>query len=402
MFVKEKNKTCIWIALIILSAGLFIENLAERVNSYNATVLAFSYKYGFGSRSLIGTIYQGLNDFLPMNLNTYASVNHFVFIITILFTVAVLAFCKFVICRVDIEKTGAWMLLFLFVIFTVPTFAGYYNFGRLDLYMVLLDLLGVVLIVKDKGLWFLIPIMAVGVMVHQAYVFMYANVLLVLLFFRWMETGEKKYRNIFILCLLTVSVLFLWFNFWGRAIESPYVDEIIKNAKAMTYKHKYHKDVVRAEILGVDLTKEEWEYHIRNFIELPFFLLMFSPFIFQLIRIVKKIKISISQISLRKKLGYLAVVVGPMTIVPLYIMKVDFGRWTYAVIFYYLVISMALLMMKDTIYTFSIGEVYSEILMYGKWLPAFLVLYGFLFTPFTDLSIDAISYSFYSLWGLEL
>ena len=195
--------------------------------------------------------------------------------------------------------------------------------------------------------------------------------------------------------------MFLWFNFWGRAIESPYVDEIVENAKAMTYKHKYHKDVVRAEILGVDLTKEEWEYHIRNFIEVPFFLLMFSPFIFQLIRIGKKIKISISQISLRKKLGYLAVVAGPMTILPLYIMKVDFGRWTYAVIFYFLVISMALLMMKDTIYTFSIGEVYSEMLMYGKWLPAFLVLYGFLFTPFTDLSIDAISYSFYSLWGLE-
>ena len=401
MFVKEKSKTYIWFALIILSVGLFIENIAERVNSYNATVLAFSYKYGFGSRSLIGTIYQGLNDLLPINLNTYAAVNQFVFIITILFTVAILAFCEFVICRVDIEKTGAWMLLFLFVIFTVPTFAGYYNFGRLDLYMVFLDLLGVVLILKDKGLWLLIPIMAAGVMVHQAYVFMYANVLLVLLFFRWMETSEKKYRNAFILCLVTVSVLFLWFNFLGRAIESPYVDEIIKNAKAMTYKHKYHKDVVRAEILGVDLTKEEREYHIRNFIELPFFLCAFSPYIFLLGRIFKKIHRSVYKGEIRKKLGWFAVIVGSLTILPLYVMKVDFGRWTYAVIFYYFIVFMTLLMKHQKQMENVFREVYIQLHDIGSFFPAALVVYGMVFTPFTDLSINALSYWFYSLFGLE-
>lgn len=49
------------------------------------TMMAFSYKYGFISRGLIGTIYQGLDKILPVNMMTYQACVGYTLVITMLF-----------------------------------------------------------------------------------------------------------------------------------------------------------------------------------------------------------------------------------------------------------------------------------------------------------------------------
>ena len=72
-------------ACIVFVIILAIRFYGEQVNAINSTMLAFSYKYGFVSRGLIGSVYQILDALLPVNLYTYDSVMIFTGIVTGIF-----------------------------------------------------------------------------------------------------------------------------------------------------------------------------------------------------------------------------------------------------------------------------------------------------------------------------
>ena len=81
------------VILIVLSCAIFFLDYDERVLPYNSTILAFSYKYGFISRGLAGTIYQWLDSWIPANMITYEAVLYFTLIVTLLFYVLFFVFC---------------------------------------------------------------------------------------------------------------------------------------------------------------------------------------------------------------------------------------------------------------------------------------------------------------------
>ncbi len=148
----------------------------------------------------------------------------------------------------------------LLTIFTVPMFASHYNFGRLDIYCVFLSLLGAMLLIQGKAEWLLIPISALGVMVHQGYVFMFFNIILVLLMYKILSTEgkeRKKYITIFALSLLVACILFFWFELFAHANGNGIYEEIVASAKKLCKNRKIHQDVVDKEILGIDLTGRE-------------------------------------------------------------------------------------------------------------------------------------------------
>ena len=60
-------------------------------------------------------------------------------------------------------------------------FASQYNFGRLDVYCVMLSLFGAILLIIEKAEWLVVVFSALGVMVHQGNVFMFLNIILILL-----------------------------------------------------------------------------------------------------------------------------------------------------------------------------------------------------------------------------
>ena len=93
--MEEKNRKIKEFVLveILLGALLFLRYYEAWVHRINGTMMAFSYKYGFISRGLIGTIYQGLDKILPVNMMTYQACVGYTLVITMLFMQLVWALC---------------------------------------------------------------------------------------------------------------------------------------------------------------------------------------------------------------------------------------------------------------------------------------------------------------------
>lgn len=121
---KEKQiRRFMWM-LLLLSCAIFFLNYDERVLPYNSTILAFSYKYGFISRGLAGTIYQWLDAILPVNLIAYDMVLRFTLIVTIAFYALFFAFCYQCMKRCEGKYLGRVQYLILFyAVFVVSMFA---------------------------------------------------------------------------------------------------------------------------------------------------------------------------------------------------------------------------------------------------------------------------------------
>ncbi len=448
--MTDKKKKQFVMVMSVAAVFLLFYNLASRVNSYSTTLLAFTYKYGFIPRGLLGTIYQGLNDILPFDMNVYAAVNMFALTTTCIYTIFivwVLAIMLRYIYKyqesledISLNKdemqgfneanwNSTWGLIAFTMICAIPTFSGYYNFGRIDMFMLIMSLSAVVLLVKDKAIWIIVPLTALGEMFHEAYVFMYFSVVLVLLLHRVItkvveekeekQSGDaeknsslgdyiktaftnksvRKYSFVFIAAFIVVSVLFLYFRFGYAYGDKEVADKIYDTAYGMTYDNYVHKDVIRAEILGVDLTEEEMIYRAENFIEFPFFLILMSPFIGILIgfykRIFKYVKENYSgAVRTVMRFKYLVMVIGVMMLVPLYAMKVDYGRWCFAAVMYYCISILGMMALGDKVAIKAWRETISDLHKKCTFAPL-LIGYAFMLAPFTDLSIGKFCYQIY-------
>ena len=93
------------------------------MSEYNTSLYVLSYKYGFMSRGLIGTIWQWLDALLPFNLMNYYSIYN----MNMLFT-AVLYLFYFVMYYIMLrivpqsEKSNIKYLIIFLSIFTFPMF----------------------------------------------------------------------------------------------------------------------------------------------------------------------------------------------------------------------------------------------------------------------------------------
>lgn len=393
MEIAEKNKKIKEFVLveILFGAILFLRYYEAWVHRINGTMMAFSYKYGFISRGLIGSIYQGLDKILPVNMMNYQACVGYTLVITLLFYATVLGF--FVLClkkaRAEYVDAMRYIMLF-FTIFTVPMFASHYNFGRLDIYCVFLSILGVVLLIRGKAEWLLIPISALGVMVHQGYVFMFFNIILVLLMYKILSTEgreRQKYIAVFGLSLVVAAVLFFWFELFSHANGNGIYEEIVANAKKLCKNGKIHQDVVDKEILGIDLTGREVEFHRMNAVQFPIFVLLMLPYILLLVRFFKGL---VAQAAEKKdKIKYIFAAIGAGTILPDLLLKVDFGRWMYAIIAYYCVVLLALFAMGDE----AVGKQFclqiDRVKKHG-FAAAVMLLYPLVLQPLWDVAICSV------------
>lgn len=371
--------------LVVLAIRFF----GEQVNAINSTMLAFSYEHGFISRGLIGTIYQLLDRLLPANMETYAAVMVFTKVVTGIFFAVLLLFCTQCLKRAaDGQTQNVQYLILFYLMFAVPFFVAKYNFGRLDLYMLMLSLLGVILLMRGRGEGLLIPIAAVATMVHQGYVFMFFNIILVLLFCKICDESGKKRRNyigIFTGAIVVASVLFLWFELFSHVNGEQAYDQVVSLAKALSRNGKsIHTDVIDKEISGMDLTSREIPFHLQNLVQFPIFLILVSPYLiigFQFLR-----NMILEAGKGLSKWKYTAIAAGPLTILPNLLLKVDFGRWIFAIVSYYLIVFLALLAMGDAGVKAQFLEM-NEKSKGKKGMAMLLFLYPFILQPFCDVSI---------------
>ena len=407
---KKQISRFMWL-LILLSCAIFFLDYDERVLPYNSTILAFSYKYGFISRGLAGTIYQWIDSILPVNMIDYAMVLRFTLIVTLAFYVLFFAFCYQCMKRCQEEYLGRFLYLILFyAVFVVSMFAYKRNFGRLDLYLMALTVIGTMCLIAKKAEWLIVPLSMISVMYHQGYVFMFYNILLALLVYRLLSEKEKKariyYAVILLVSLIGCSALFLWFEFFSHTDGVRYVDEIIANAKAMTKPFNgmtYHDTLIDHEILGIDLSDVEYPYRVMNWIEIPFFIAIISPYIVLAVKLFRRILARAQGKTERLKYGFLAIAAG--TLLPLFLMKCDYARWVFALISYYCMIFLALVAMGDRIVAEELTGIFTEIKEKYPFAILLLLLPALL-TPFWDVHINGllrgisnpINETFLSLW----
>ena len=391
---KKQISRFMWL-LILLSCAIFFLDYDERVLPYNSTILAFSYKYGFISRGLAGTIYQWIDHILPVNMIDYAMVLRFTLIVTLAFYVLFFAFCYQCMKRCQEEYLGRFLYLILFyAVFVVSMFAYKRNFGRLDLYLMALTVIGTMCLIAKKAEWLIVPLSMISVMYHQGYVFMFYNILLALLVYRLLSEKEKKariyYGVILLVSLIGCSALFLWFEFFSHTDGVRYVDEIIANAKAMTKPFNgmtYHDTLIDHEILGIDLSDVEYPYRVMNWIEIPFFIAIISPYIVLAVKLFRRILARAQGKTERLKYGFLAIAAG--TLLPLFLMKCDYARWVFALISYYCMIFLALVAMGDRIVAEELTGIFTEIKEKYPFAILLLLLPALL-TPFWDVHINGL------------
>lgn len=372
--------------------ALFVIHYEWEINKINATMMAFSYKYGFISRGLIGTVFQGLNFILPIDMINYDGVMLFTEIITAIYFMILFIFfmCCLKKCSLDISEELKYIILF-FTVWAIPMFVTEYNFGRLDIYCVMFSLLAAIILILGKVEWIVIVFSALGVMVHQGNVFMFLNIILVLLIYKALS-GEgrerRKYIILFVFSFFVASILFLYFEFFSHINGNNIYEEVVTMASSLRYDGAYHQDVIDKEILGIDLSSRETEFMMSTRIQFIIFCLLMSPYIILGVILFRNIIRRAETIT--DKIKYLIVSIGSATIVPDLLLKCDYGRWVFAIICYYSVVLIALLGMRDKIVENEIKLLMTNI---NQKFPGAVILlvYPLIFQPLQDVAIFEIT-----------
>lgn len=391
--LKDKEIYRYMLMMIVFGFVIFVCCYQNIVRSYNSTMLALSYEYGFTSRALLGTIYHVLDAILPVDMMNYSMTLLFAQICTGVFFLFLYLFAFLCLknCKEEYLKPCEYLIMF-FMIYTISTFSAGYNFFRVDLFMIIVGMLCALILVYGKAEWLIIPLSAIGVMFHQGYVFMYFNIALVMLAYKFLSADKKgkwKYGTIFILSFLIGSALFLWFEFFSRSNGAAVYDEIKREAYLLSY-NGYHITLLQHEVLGVDLSQAEAELHKINIVQLPIFTLFCMPYLVIFGKffsgLIKSVKTKV------EKFKYIIVAIGSFTMLPDFILKIDYGRWVLAVMVYYIVVILALVMLHDKNVEVQLSNVYSWISK--KSWGFLLVLIPIFLVPLWDIDINGILQDF--------
>ena len=388
-----------WFLFLVVLCWKFYQ---EEVEIINTTSLAFTYEYGFISRGLMGTIFLLVDKLLPMDMMNYEGVMAFTIATTWVYFGLLLFF--FLICLMkcskEITERTKYIILF-FTMFAISMFVTKYNFGRYDMYCLILSLIAAILIIYEKAEWLVIPLSALSIMIHQGNVFYLLNIILILLLYKAFSTEGKKRQKYLLLFLgsFTVSsMLFLYFEFFSRTNGAAYVERITEVAKSLRFDGDIHEDIIDHEVLGIDLAEREIVYRYKNFVEFPIFCIFSSPYLILAFQFFKNL-IQKAQTKL-DKWKYFFVAVGAGTMVPALIMKCDFGRWVFMMMAYYFVVILALIAMKDKLVEEEIHATAQKVKKLGP--AAFvLLIYPAFFLPFKDVVISQLSYNVADILNAE-
>lgn len=388
----KKKKAWLLGLLAILEALLFLRDYGGYVNSYNSSIFALSYKYGFISRGLSGTIFRIVNKVLPFDIMNYNGVLRYSQAVTVIFMLLVWLFCFYLIYKSNEDNYRHIQIVsILLVVFSITFFSNSFNFGRVDIYLVATALVCVLILLWRKMEWLIVPLSCFAVMFHQAYVFMFFNVTLVILIYRFIESDKKgkiKYSILFILSFIGASALFLYLNFFAHTSDISIYNNVVEDAVVLSKEDEgYHMALLQHEVLGIDPTTSEWDHHLKNFVEFPIFAIIMLPYIILVIRIfVKTIRETSEN---RDKFKYIVLAFGVLTIVPNLILKVDYGRWMFSIIVYYILIFAFLIAIKDK----QVIPVLNREIDKIKAKPFVFIFYvlPLMVTPMWDVNISMVS-----------
>ncbi len=219
-----------------------------------------------------------------------------------------------------------------------------------DWWALMVSLLGMYIVMRGRHFWAVPIIAAVGVCIHTAYVFMYFNLVLCCLFYKLFldeKCDKKKCLISSVVTIIVGSVLFIYMMFFLHASSGVTSDYVIRRTSEFLGQNVKGAETIKGylfregEVSGIQFVINSYKFILLLTI------IMFIPFILEAYRYWKMI------VSSAKSHGggyvkYALMPLGVVTIVPMYIMHNDYGRWTYAALFYEFAIIWVLNLMNDT------------------------------------------------------
>lgn len=347
----KKKETTFFLSLFVLFLACFLQNFEKNISSYISTMFAINYDYGPIPNGLMGSILKGLDVLLPIGIYSYNGA----YIFSILFT-ALLYILFFVFYRVSLtescegqKKNQQYLIMFL-SIFAFSMFSTSTNFGYFDLYLYIFTLISILLIIKEKGEWLIVPFGIVCMFILQDFVFSNAAIIFVLLLYKIL-LGKKEKRGYYIgiatAFLISVLGLFVFFEFFCTDDGASIVDTVKATAQMLSEDgNSFSNMVIKRDILQDNMTKYVANYRLQNKQDLPTFCILFAPYIFFGVRYFIKL-ITNKTLTPAKRFLFGAFLFGGAAMIPLFVRDIYYGRYVFHVIFYYVALVIALIAMQD-------------------------------------------------------
>ncbi len=318
--------------------------LPPAIHDWCATPFLITYQFGFVSRGLIGSLLALAFPFL----------SHKILYIVIVCSLVLLMIVSSVMTGKVIRSADAsikTITIFLVLIFctnpgAISFLFNHVNFGRFDIYLMIITACCCMLIVGNRYL-FLIPVLTVlGVLIHQGFLFLFFPSILLLLLFNYTRSKSKKIMSVTITTGIITTLTYLYIQLFGK-IESLSLQELVYVVASRTDAR-------------VSKRMLEFEYFLslkQNFIQLVLpaiwnkfynlviILILTSPLIYFFFFLWRN---TIEKASSRKmKFIYKAMAFSFLSTAPLFLLAIDWGRWLSAIITVQFILIFSLIYLRD-------------------------------------------------------
>ena len=319
----------LYIAVILY--GFLLRISSNGANAYVKSLYVFNYfEYGLTKRSIIGTFFKILSWVFP-NIYSPLGVNIVSHIITFATVIALYITLKHIIKNVE-NKEIAKCISIIASIFIIPTLY-FVLFGYPDTLQILLVLIQLALLLKGKFEYLILPIAILEVLIHEAYACTLGPIILILVYYKFSKTKDKKYLFLGIshtILLLVLSVFILKLipydanpELFYKAIEQG---KLLGNSSYLGLYSQVLKTPPVVDGVEVDPTFYDFLETVRK--QLPIAIILFTPYWVPLIILGNK----------KTNLILLLII---LLVLPNFILFCDYGRY-----FLYLVFNISLMILS--------------------------------------------------------
>lgn len=323
---SKKNKDSLFIAgFLFLMLALKIPEPHE-MSQFSTTPYFVSDKLGTVSRSFIGNIIFTFTDYLSQNA---------LYIIILIFTCILIVMFSALAGTIINQQSGELrqsvrfsVLLFLLLPTSLIFLFKEINYGRFDLYQIILSMIAGIF-ASRKGLHYLCPvIMAICIMIHQVNIFYMPFIVIALLLEIKNSNFSKKRIISFFVALIAVISLFLFYQFYPKTLNFATAQDAASFLQGFT-DIKISSSVLYGEYYSNVF--ELWGSYVRPILRddsipdlifvAPFVLPVFTLFFLLWKGAFKKCTAPFT------KFIFLLCLLSPLMALPQFILINDYGRW---------------------------------------------------------------------------
>lgn len=323
-------------AIIVIQA---VRYFPFKFGGWNQIQLSFTYDYGFVQRALLGSVLDAISRLchIPWGYMRYA----YGLFTMALFTVLVLGTVYKALNQNSLDNgTRKFLYCMGLLFFMGPGWNTFYNnFALTDVWLLMLSMLGSRAVIKGKQLWMAVAAPAVCILIHTGYVFMYFSLIAGVFVYKAFTGPDKLKRKYIFYGAVTAVVcsgLFVYMMFFSHVRQGITLDYVMERTAEFVSRDigelEGHRDAIGSYLFGTDNSQGMQlaivEYRLIFIVAAA----MFLPFVRELYiywkTIVKGADKSVRWVY------FILPVMGVVMALPLYIMHSDYGRWTYAVVFY--------------------------------------------------------------------